>query len=90
MYEQTLVKTVTPIKPNVIKRMNRYKKWEYGHNKEYGVIVISKDGTIGEVLEIQNLCIALPSIPKEVVNTDNKWVAEDYPRELKNIKSIFF
>jgi len=89
MYEQTLVKTVTPIKPNVIKRINRYKKWEYGYNKEYDVVVISKDGTIGEVLEIQNLCIALPSVPKEVVNTDNKWVAEDYPRELKNIKSIF-
>jgi hypothetical protein len=35
------------------------------------------------------LCIALPSVPKEVVNTDNKWVAEDYPKELKNIKSIF-
>ena len=89
MYEQTLVKTVTPIKPNVIKRINRYKKWEYGYNKEYDVVVISKDGTIGEVLEIQNLCIALPSVSKEVVNTDNKWVAEDYPKELKNIKSIF-
>ena len=89
MYEQTLVKTVAPIKPNVIKRINRYKKWEYGYNKEYDIIVISKDGTIGEILEIQNLCIALPSVPKEVVNTDNKWVAEDYPNELKNIKSIF-
>jgi hypothetical protein len=89
MYKQTLVKTVTPIKPNTIKRMNRYKKWEYGYNKEYDIVIISKDGTIGEILEIQNLCIALPSVPKEVVNTDNKWVAEDYPKELKNIKSIF-
>jgi len=89
MYKQTLVKAVTPIKPNIIKRMNRYKKWEYGYNKEYDIIIISKDGTIGEILEIQNLCIALPSVPKEVVNTDNKWVAEDYPKELKNIKSIF-
>ena len=89
MYEQSLVKTVTPIKPNVIKRMNRYKKWEYGYNKEYDIIVISKDGTIGEVLEIQNLCIALPSAPKEVTNTDNKWVAKEYPQALKNIKSIF-
>ena len=89
MYKQTLVKTVTPIKPNIIKRMNRYKKWEYGYNKEYDIIIISKDGTIGEILEIQNLCIALPSVPKEIVNTDNKWVAEDYPKELKNIKSIF-
>ncbi|MEK9780943.1 MAG: hypothetical protein VW418_05915, partial [Gammaproteobacteria bacterium] len=89
MYEQTLVKTVTPIKPNVIKRMNRYKKWKYGYNKEYDIVIISKDGTIGKILEIQNLCIALPSVPKEIVNTDNKWIAAEYPKELKNIKSIF-
>ena len=89
MYEQTLVKTVTPIKPNIIKRMNRYNKWEYGYNKEYDIVVISKNGKIGEILEIQNLCIALPPAPKEVQNTDNKWVAKDFPKELKNIKSIF-
>ena len=89
MYEQTLVKTVTPIKPNIIKRMNRYNKWEYGYNKEYDIVIISKNGKIGEILEIQNLCIALPPAPKEVQNTDNKWVAKDFPKELKNIKSIF-
>ena len=89
MYEQNLVKTITPIKENVIKKNNRYKKWEYGYNKEYDVVVISKNGTIGEVIEIQNLAIALPAVPKEVQNTDNKWVAEDYPKDLKNIKSIF-
>ena len=89
MYEQSLVKTVTPIKPNIIKRMNRYNKWEYGYNKEYDIVVISKNGKIGEILEIQNLCIALPPAPKEVQNTDNKWVAKDFPKELKNIKSIF-
>ena len=89
MYEQNLVKTITPIKENVIKKNNRYKKWEYGYNKEYDVVVISKNGTIGEVIEIQNLAIALPAVPKEVQNTDNKWVAKEYPKELKNIKSIF-
>ena len=89
MYEQTLVKTVTPIKPNIIKRMNRYNKWEYGYNKEYDIVVISKNGKIGEILEIQNLRIALPPALKEVQSTDNKWVAKDFPKELKNIKSIF-
>ena len=89
MYEQSLVKTITPIKENVIKKNNRYKKWEYGYNKEYDVVIISKNGTIGEVIEMQNLAIALPAVPKEVQNTDNKWVAEDYPKDLKNIKSIF-
>ncbi|MEL0115149.1 MAG: hypothetical protein VW894_02450 [Gammaproteobacteria bacterium] len=63
MYEQTLVKTVTPIKPNVIKRMNRYKKWKYGYNKEYDIVIISKDGSIGKIIEIHNLCLAFPSVP---------------------------
>ena len=89
MYEQTLVKTVHPIKENIIKKNNRYKKWEYGYNKEYDVVVISKDGTIGEVIELQNLCIALPSVSKDIVNTNNKWESEEYPKDLKNIKSIF-
>jgi len=89
MYEQYLVKTVTPIKPNVIKRMNRYSKWEYGHNKEYDIVVISKTGKIGEIIEIQNLCIALPETPKSIDKTNNRWTPYEYPKELKQIKSIF-
>ena len=60
MYEQTLYKIVEPIKPHVIKRLNKSKKWKYGYNKEYDIIVISKTGQIGEIYEIQNLVIALP------------------------------
>ncbi len=29
--------------------MNRYNKWEYGYNKEYDIVVISKTGKIGEI-----------------------------------------
>ena len=89
MYEQTLIKTVKPIKENIIKRNNRYKKWVYGYNKEYDVVVISKDGTIGEIVEIQNLCIALPAKPKKIINSNNKWEAVQYPKELDKIKTIF-
>ena len=61
MYEQALYKILKDhIKPKILKRMNRYKKWEYGYNKEHDIVVISKDGTIGEIYEIQNLKIALP------------------------------
>ena len=61
MYEQTLYKILKDhIKPKVLKRMNRYKKWEYGYNKEHDIVIISKDGTIGDIYEIQNLKIALP------------------------------
>ena len=70
MYEQTLYKVIEPIKPQVIKRLNRYKKWEYGYNKEHDVIVISKSGKIGEVYEIQNLRIALPAVEDAYKRSD--------------------
>ena len=89
MYEQYLVKTITPIKPNVIKRMNRYNKWDYGYNKEYDIIVISKDGKIGEIIEIQNLCISLPEQPKDISKKTDRWTPAEYPKELNQIKSIF-
>ena len=53
MYEQTLYKIIKDhIKPKVLKRMNRYKKWEYGYNEDHDMIVISKTGEIGDVYEI--------------------------------------
>jgi len=64
MYTQTLYKVLdNHIKPNIIKKNNRYKKWEYGYNKEHDIVVISKTGQIGEIYEIQNLKIALPKQP---------------------------
>lgn len=89
MYEQYLIKTVTPVKANKIKRLNRLKKWEYGYDKEHDIVVISKDGTIGEIVEVQNLCIALPAAPKDIDNKNNRWEAEEYPKELNSVKTIF-
>ncbi len=89
MYEQTLVKTVDPIKKKIINKNNRYGKWEYGYNKEHDIVVISKTGKIGDILEIQNLRIALPLVPKDIINTENKWVASEYPKDLSRIKTVF-
>ena len=89
MYEQTLIKTIYPIKEKIIKKNNRYKKWEYGYNKEFDVVIISKDGTIGDIIEIQNLAIALPSKPKSIENNNNCWVPHEYPKELNRINTIF-
>ena len=66
MYEQSLVKTVEPIKKTTISRLNKGKKWKYGYDKEHDIIVLSHNGVIGEIIEIQNLVIALPKHPKEV------------------------
>ena len=61
MYKQSLYEVIEDyVKPKVLNRMNRYKKWDYGYNKEHDLIVISKTGEIGEIYEIQNLKIALP------------------------------
>lgn len=36
------------------------------------MVVISKDGTIGQIIEINGLVIALPSVPEKVYKRDNK------------------
>jgi len=90
MYEQKLYSIVTPIKTNTIKRLNKKKAWKYGYNKEHDVVVISKDGTIGDVYSIQNLHIALPKQPKNIHKFKNdKWEVTPYPKELQRIKTIF-
>ena len=90
MYEQTLYKIVEPIKKTTISRLNKSKKWDYGYNKEHDIIVISKTGKIGQVVEIQNLRIGLPLEPKRVHLFDkNKWQRVEYPKELSKLKNIF-
>ena len=89
-YKQSLVKTIKPVKINTIKRLNKTKKWKYGYNKENDIIVISKTGQIGEILEIQGLRIALPMLPVQVyTNGKNKWQKIEYPKELNRLKNIF-
>lgn len=73
---------------------NKNKSWSYGYDEKHDLVVISKDGTIGDIYEINGLNIALPSVPKIVYKRDEKkenqyWEPADYPRELSNIKSIF-
>ena len=93
MYEQTLYKIVEPIKPHVIKRLNKSKKWKYGYNKEYNIIVISKTGQIGEIYEIQNLVIALPlednPFKRSKKQEEQYWEVFEKRKELKQIKTIF-
>jgi len=93
-YEQTLWKEIKDIiNPTILKKNNRYKKWEYGYNDEYDFICISKDGTIGQVIEIQNLRIALPATNEPYKRSEDKkkqyWERFEYPKELKRIKTRF-
>ena len=94
MYKQNLYHIVEDhIKPKVLSRMNRLKKWEYGYNKEHDVVVISKTGQIGEIYSIQNLLIALP-LAEDVYKCSNKkeeqrWKVLEYPSELNKIKTVY-
>jgi hypothetical protein len=94
MYEQSLYSVVEDhIKPKVLKRLNRLKKWKYGYDKDHDVVVISKTGQIGEIYEIQNLKIALPLAEniykRSTKEKDQYWQSFEYPTELKRIKSVF-
>jgi hypothetical protein len=94
MYEQTLYKILPDhVKSSVIKQNNRLKKWSYGYNKDHDMVVISKTGKIGEIVEIQNLVIALP-LPEDVysrskVKEEQYWEQMEFPKELSKIKSTF-
>jgi len=90
MYEQTLYKVLKNyVDSKTLNHKNKHKKWEYGYNEDYDIIVISKTGQIGEVYEIQNLKIALPKENEVVKFENNKWNYSEYPKELKKIKSVF-
>ena len=90
MYKQALYKILhNHVKPKVLKRMNRYNKWEYGYNEEHDMIVISKTGQIGDIYEIQNLKIALPKANNVYKFEENKWTRFEYPKILSRIKTVF-
>lgn len=73
----------------VLAKKNAKKEWEYGWDPEYDFVVVSKDGTIGEVYNISGLRIALPLAPDKVDYDGNKWKATELPKELSRIKTIF-
>ena len=70
------------------------KRWEYGYDSDYDMVVISKDGTIGDVYEISGLKIALPATPDSCYErstrpSDQFWERFAYPPQLEKIKTIF-
>ena len=82
------------IPKSVLTNKNKGKSWEYGYNPKYNFIVISKDGTLGDVVSIRGLVIGLPATPKSCWSRSKKkeeqyWERQELPKELSKIKSIF-
>ena len=78
----------------VLSKKNNAKTWVYGYDEKYDMVVISKDGTVGDIYLIEGLRIALPSVPDKIFSRSKKqleqyWEAKEYPKELKRIQSIF-
>ena len=72
---------------SVLQNKNRAKSWAYGYDKKYDIVVISKDGTLGQVYDINGLKIGLPKQPKDIDKTHDKWVVKEFPKELSRIKT---
>lgn len=82
------------VSPTIMSNKNRARSWIYGYNEKYDFIVISKNGQIGQILNISGLNIALPPVPEKIyqrsnLKADQYWQREDIPRELTKIQSIF-
>lgn len=82
------------ISQQTLTNKNRGRTWVYGYNEQYDVVVISKTGQIGEVINIAGLHIALPQIPSNCykrndTSSEQYWERQPVPKELEKIPSIF-
>ena len=82
-----IVENVVPEK--ILKKRNAKQDWQYGYNQEYDIVIVSKDGTLGDVYSIQNLRVGLPAEPDKVNYKHNKWHVDELPKELSRIKTQF-
>jgi hypothetical protein len=82
------------IPANEISKKNRSDAWAYGYNDQYNIVVISKTGQIGQIINISGLLIALPPEPpkcfqRHTAKAQQHWERKQVPQELLKIQSIF-
>ncbi len=82
------------IAKGVISNKNRNRSWAYGYNDQYDVVVISKTGQIGDIINISGLHIAIPPAPEKCFQTSSSkaeqyWERQPIPKPLEKIQSIF-
>ena len=87
-----LLEDVVP--KSIMTNKNKAKSWVYGHDQKYDFVVISKDGTLGDIISIQGLRIGLPATPKKCFERDTKkdqqyWERQALPKILSKIQTIF-
>ena len=93
--DNQLYRVVEGLIPNAaLNNKNRVRSWLYGYNEQYDVVVISKTGQIGQIINISGLNIALPPPPERChrrsdVASEQYWERLPMPKELERINSIF-
>lgn len=97
LYRKTIATLIDDCIPkDVIRERNAQKSWGYGYNKEFDIVVISTNGTIGDIYDIGGLLIAIPEKPDDskIGNAElkrhlQKWERLKVPTELANFNSIY-
>lgn len=93
--QNSLYRVLTDYIPkNVLSNKNRNRSWLYGYNDQYDVIVISKTGQIGDIINISGINIAIPPTPdkcyqRSSVKSEQYWERQPIPKALERIQSIF-
>lgn len=69
------------------KQMNRLGYWNYGYNKEIDTVIISKDGTLGDVYNVQGINIGFPEKPndKDIINSGELPYMQKWDRDMDPI-----
>jgi len=92
--KNNLYTTVEKLVPsNVLSNKNRAKAWGYGYHAKYDLVVISRTGQVGEIINVSGLNIGLPLSDVRVQTPTDKskqyWVREELPKPLSRVHSIF-
>jgi len=95
MYKQNLY-TInnSHLSEKKIKHTNKHKNFKYGYNEDLDCVIISKDGTLGDIYNIQGLKVGLPKTPNKIYgeDLDNKnqyFEIANKPESLNRLKTIY-
>ena len=95
MYKQTLYTIHKDhLSDKKIKHTNKHKNFKYGYNEDLDCVIISKDGTLGEIYNIQGLKVGLPKTP-DTIHGEDLDIADQYfriankPESLKKLRTIY-
>jgi hypothetical protein len=77
-----------------IKHTNKHKNFKYGYNEDLDCVIISKDGTLGEIYNIQGLKVGLPKTPdtihgEDLDTSDQYFRIANKPESLKKLRTIY-